>query len=511
MNFFGVPDQKSPAEIFSSVFDLDVKRNVPYAFRFKVPRPAPSFFRPQSNSSRERRRFRMYRHHLTLARMTKCEYCFASSLALYNERCSLNVSLEEVLAFDRGIPGLVPLTPGTDAARYTKVATLKELYRRLPFLNETSLRNAFNGTVLEVDEATDVSHSGEEAIFDVVSYLLTPERQPLSLAHLIVYTVSTTFAVLYVKVLPTQLREKTVRSWCFQRASSHDELWNMVYASWLTSAAKDRFVREAFSEAREAVRAQVRSGTIVDHRDQAKADRLLYGVTLVLPRERYLVDFEPPKASKFLVQNYLSVSEFEYRVLMEQARRNIRESYPAVWTTGKHMAIETDFYRFLHISYKPSAIPSLSVSVFRLATALWALLLNNPSWSEPTARNIRAFTDCYGKAYWSMNGAGTTLWYGEPETALTSTSAALALRGVRAAIRDVDDWLVVKPASKGTRMSHAQLFYGMFASMFCNWDTNSSVDAVSTNAPLSHLRDFAETFACSRDSLMVAKECCQCS
>ncbi|KAK8766506.1 hypothetical protein V5799_006711 [Amblyomma americanum] len=406
MNFFGVPDQKSPAEIFSSVFDLDVKRNVPYAFRFKVPRPAPSFFRPQSNSSRERRRFRMYRHHLTLARMTKCEYCFASSLALYNERCSLNVSLEEVLAFDRGIPGLVPLTPGTDAARYTKVATLKELYRRLPFLNETSLRNAFNGTVLEVDEATDVSHSGEEAIFDVVSYLLTPERQPLSLAHLIVYTVSTTFAVLYVKVLPTQLREKTVRSWCFQRASSHDELWNMVYASWLTSAAKDRF---------------------------------------------------------------------------------------------------------LHISYKPSAIPSLSVSVFRLATALWALLLNNPSWSEPTARNIRAFTDCYDKAYWSMNGAGTTLWYEEPETALTSTSAALALRGVRAAIRDVDDWLVVKPASKGTRMSHAQLFYGMFASMFCNWDTNSSIDAVSTNAPLSHLRDFAETFACSRDSLMVAKECCQCS
>ncbi|KAL3194198.1 hypothetical protein MRX96_016331 [Rhipicephalus microplus] len=100
---------KSPAELFTLLFDLDVKRNVPYGFRFRVARPSPELLNPESNSSRGRKHFEMYRHSATLTDLNaSCEFCLGDSLRLYNEYASTNVTLEEVMRFERGIPAVIP-------------------------------------------------------------------------------------------------------------------------------------------------------------------------------------------------------------------------------------------------------------------------------------------------------------------------------------------------------------------------------------------------------------------
>ncbi|XP_070395001.1 uncharacterized protein [Dermacentor albipictus] len=511
---------KSPAEMFILLFDMGVKRGMPYVFRFRVPRPSARLLRPDSNSSEERRHFEMYRHNVILAQLNaSCQTCFADSLRLYNEYASTNVTLKELFEFDGGIPGAVPPLilpmPLSTTTKWPeqpmKVVTIGELYARLPFLNESSLREAFFDTVLDVDDAMTLSYVEDEAILDVVAYLLSPVHQPTSLAHLVVYVSTETFNRFYISSTITgPWREKIIRMRCHDHVMAHRALWNIAYAVILTDETKDRFLRSSFAEAREAVRAQVRSCDIVALGDQVRADRLLDGVKLVLPRERYVSDCHVPDARELFISNYLSVSEFEYRVKMEQARRGYTDDYPPVWVTEKYLSIDTDFYRLLDVSHKPGALQNLPVSGYRLAASLWALLLEHPNWSAITAEKIRSFKACTSRGVWSRNENGyPNEWNEAPPIMYESTPpAALALRSIRAVVKDASDWRVAKMAAKTRRMSHGQFFYIVFANAFCNKHYDSEVDAVSGNAPLLHTEDFADTFSCASDSLMVAKERC---
>ncbi|KAL3194199.1 hypothetical protein MRX96_016332 [Rhipicephalus microplus] len=201
-------------------------------------------------------------------------------------------------------------------------------------------------------------------------------------------------------------RDKLIRLHCHDHLGVHRVLWNIAYAVILTDETKDEFLRSAFVEAREAVRMHVRSGGIVALGDQSTADRLLDGVQLVLPRERYVADIYPSAPRELFIENYLSLGKFEYRVVMEQARRGYIDEYPTVWVTEKYLSIETDFYRLLDTSHTPDHLQNLPLSVYRLAASLWALLLEHRNWSTSTAEKIRTFKECTSRGYWTRDKNG---------------------------------------------------------------------------------------------------------
>ncbi|KAL1436211.1 hypothetical protein MTO96_010948 [Rhipicephalus appendiculatus] len=553
LQFWELRATKSPAEMFTLLFDLDVKRNVPYAFRFRVARPSPDLLNPESNSSRGRKHFEMYRRSTSLKELNaSCEFCFSDTLRLYNEYASTNVTLEEVFGFERGIPAVVPqvarlqlpLTTTTKVrAKPMKTVTMKGVVQApaVPH-RKRALREAFFDTVLDVDDTMTMSYAEDEAILDLVAYLLSPAHQPVSLAHLVVYMSADLFGRFYIGLNYTgPWRDKLIRVHCHDHLGVHRVLWNIVYAVILTDETKDEFLRSAFGEAREAVRVHARSGGIVALGDQSTADRLLDDVKLVLPRERYVADIYPSAPRELFIENYLSVGKFEYRVMMEQARRGYIDEYPTVWVTEKYLSIESDFYsnkcpgkvklpfalsrpgsydvirssvsrasRLLDTSHTPDHLQNLPLSVYRLAASLWALLLEHRNWSALTAEKIRIFKECTSRGRWTRNKNGDPNdWNEVPPVMYESTApATLALRSVREAVRDPDDWRVLKPVLKNSRMSHGQFFYLLFANTFCHKDADCRVDAVSTNAPLLHMKDFADTFSCSIDNIMVDKEHC---
>ncbi|KAH8021860.1 hypothetical protein HPB51_018709 [Rhipicephalus microplus] len=166
--------------------------------------------------------------------------------------------------------------------------------------------------------------------------------------------------------------------------------------------------------------------------------------------------------------------------------------------------------RLLDTSHTPDHLQNLPLSVYRLAASLWALLLEHRNWSTSTAEKIRTFKECTSRGHWTRDKNGDPNDRNEvPPVMYESTApATLALRSVRAAVKDPDDWRVLKSVSKSSRMSHGQFFYLLFANTFCHKNADFRVDAVSTNAPLLHMKDFADTFSCPSDSLMVDKEHC---
>jgi predicted metalloendopeptidase len=147
-------------------------------------------------------------------------------------------------------------------------------------------------------------------------------------------------------------------------------------------------------------------------------------------------------------------------------------------------------------------------------------------WSEDVVKNFKESTDCMKKIYhdYPLPGPGGKTLNSDGEITLSENIADHA--GLRTAYKAFNKWISDEKNSKSEpnlpglkEFSHQQLFFIAFSQLWCKRQTLESIEAqlkyeahavyeLRSNIPLSHFKEFSDTFKCPLNSRMNPEKKC---
>ncbi|CAN7939833.1 unnamed protein product, partial [Ixodes hexagonus] len=353
-----------------------------------------------------------------------------------------------------------------------------------------------------VPPPTVLTYSDIDHIRETLHLLITDssERQEVQLALLI--TMAGVHLTRYYPY-PVPFREpELLFPYCGHLTRKFGSSWRILAKEELTDPKKDDVVRSLFGKIKTAVVVDMQK--LFDLQDWTAARHALSSIRLILPADLVARNVSVPVPREDFYSNLLKMQHHN----MAEQKRLVNQGFDFIYyhnefqtdlqPLGKKAVLMSSLSYYL-LRFGENTDPAINTAKIgiQMAFFLWQVLFDSKDWTRGTMTRIQEYHSC------STGSVSTSLTQVD---LIKYTLQRLSLdSAARSARTEGPKWHLPLNVWGISHLSRAQIFYMMFTTKYCPFETNSSA-VITVNALLPGIRDFREAYACPQ-SVNSASNC----